>query len=88
MHVYNLPLSNPSSAYRRNGTGVFFWELQADDINGCVRMRTFNIQASFLLTIHQIQKESMKFIETYVGFGDCAGVNKIWKERLVRIRSE
>ena len=27
----------------------------------------------------------MKFIETYVGFGDCAGVNKIWKERLVRI---
>ena len=61
---------------------------QADDINGCVRMRTFNIQASFLLTIHQIQKESMKFIETYVGFGDCAGVNKIRKERLVRIRSE
>ena len=28
------------------------------------------------------------FVETYVGFWDCTEINKIWKEGLVRIRSE
>ena len=77
MNVYNVPLSISSSAYCLNGTAVL--SLTADDRNRHERTNACalvtNIQASSRARKNNIF--SMKFIETYVGFGDCAEVNKI-----------
>ena len=81
MNVYNLPISISSSTYCLNGTAVLSLIIRADDRK---RMRTVTtyklppvLPSKLFTRFRKNNLFSMKFIETYVGFGDCAGVNKI-----------
>ena len=80
MNVYNIPcLSFP--AYCLNGTDALSLIITADDRK---RMRTVTacklpprVLSKLFTRFRKNNLFSMKFIETYAGFGDCAEVNKI-----------